>query len=108
MDIGGLHGTDEGWCLAGVVRHPDIKKGRRPKHNTQRKDLALNYQTVCERRVNSKYKNCEVLNSYWVGKDGKYYWYEVIMIDRNSPSIQKDSNYKNIAKKIGRVYRGLT
>ena len=32
----------------------------------------------------------EVLNSYWVGQDGKLKYYEVILVDGHHPSITSD------------------
>ena len=63
----------------GGARKIRPKSGRRPKAMgvtkfTRRKSL----QQIAEERVADKYPNCEVLNSYWVAKDGKYFWYEVI------------------------------
>ena len=87
-----------------------IRAGRRPKHFRRRKILAKNYQAVAEQRAAMKYPNCEVLNSYLVAKDGKYYWYEVILVDRAHPSIISDSRIAWIAssKHRGRASRGLT
>jgi len=51
------------------------KKGRRSKRMSIRKNLDMNYQQIAERRANAKFKNCEVLNSYQVAKDGRYFWY---------------------------------
>jgi len=84
--------------------------GRRSKRQTSRKDLNVSYQTIAEQRVASKYPNCEVLNSYYVAEDGKYYWYEVIMIDINSPSIKSDKilNWITKPQHTNRVARGLT
>ena len=87
-----------------------IRHGRRPKHARQRKVLDKSYQQVAEERANRKYKNCEVLNSYYLARDGRYIWYEVILVDRSSPSIKKDKQLSWVAKKNsrGRVFRGLT
>jgi len=52
--------------------------------------------------------NLEVLNSYWVGEDGRYKWFEVILVDRSHPAILSDPQLSQIAKQRGRVYRGLT
>lgn len=89
---------------------PDIKKGRRPRHSRQRLVLGKSYQRIAEERVARKYVNCEVLNSYWVAKDGKYYWYEVILVDKSHPAIKADKNKSWICgrKQTNRVYRGLT
>lgn len=82
--------------------------GRRPKTSRRTKIVGKNYQWVAEGRAVKKYTNCEVLNSYYVGQDGKYYWYEVILIDREHPNIRKDLNLRRVAKQRGRVHRGLT
>jgi len=84
--------------------------GRRSKRSSLRKDLNLSYQSVAEQRTAAKYPNCEVLNSYYVAEDGIYYWYEVILIDKNHPAIRSDSQLSWITgtKHTNRVFRGLT
>jgi len=94
--------------LRGGRKRPTIRAGRRSKHFGQRKDLDLNYQTVAERRAVQPYPNCEVLNSYYVGDDGKNIWYEAILVDRAHPAIVNDHKIGWIAKHRGRVNRGLT
>ena len=84
------------------------KRGRRPKKASYRKDLDKSYRQIAEERAARKYKNCEVLNSYEVGSDGKYYWFEVILVDRANPHIIADKNINWIISKKGRVFRGLT
>ncbi len=92
----------------GGRQNPQIRHPRRPKRMSRRKDLTTNYQQVCEQRAASKYQNCEVLNSYYVGEDGMHYWYEVILVDRANPSILADSKISWIFSHRGRVSRGLT
>tara|TARA_Y100000310_G_scaffold164872_1_gene164632 strand:- start:634 stop:1215 length:582 start_codon:yes stop_codon:yes gene_type:complete len=96
--------------IRGGRQRPIIKKGRKPRRFSRRKDLGLSYQAVAERRAVQKYPNLEVLNSYWVAKDGRYYWYEVILIDKMHPAVLADKRTKWIAEKqhTRRVYRGLT
>ena len=59
--------------LRGGRMRPQFKAGRRPKHSRRKKILNKNYAQIAEERANKSYSNCEVLNSYYVGKDGKYY-----------------------------------
>jgi len=92
----------------GGRQRPTIRKGRRSKAKTQRLDLKLSYQVVAEKRAGNHFPNCEVLNSYWIAKDGLHYWYEVILVDRSHPSILADKNIRWIANQRGRVERGLT
>lgn len=89
---------------------PKIRSGRRSKHNSQRLDLGMNYQHIAERRAASKYQNLEVLNSYFVSEDGKFKWFEVILVDKMHPAIQNDPHLGWIAEKQhrNRVFRGLT
>lgn len=84
------------------------KKGRKSTRMHTRKNLMMSYQWIAEERVVKHYPNCEVLNSYWVGKDGINYFFEVILIDRAHPQIQADEHLRNIAAQRGRVQRGLT
>lgn len=96
--------------LRGGRKRPKRKAGRRSKRQTIRKTLKMNYQWVAEQRVARKFPNLEVLNSYWVGKDGMHYFYEVILVDPNRPEIKADKNINWILSKKhkGRVFRGLT
>jgi len=92
--------------LRGGRQRPLIKSGRRSKHRRRVKILGMNYQWVAEQRANSKYPNCEVLNSYYLAKDGRYYWYEVILADREL--VSKYPSMEWLAYTKGRAYRGLT
>jgi large subunit ribosomal protein L15e len=84
--------------------------GRRSKRQARRKLLKQSYQWVAEQRAGRKYTNLEVLNSYWVGKDGMHYFYEVILVDPSHPQIKSDKDLKWICEPAnrGRVFRGLT
>lgn len=94
----------------GGKQRPKFKGGRRSKHMRRRMVLAKNYQQIAEERANKKFVNCEVLNSYEVAKDGRFYWYEIILVDKSHPAIKSDKNLKWLSEKqhTGRVYRGLT
>jgi large subunit ribosomal protein L15e len=85
-------------------------KGRRSKRLHTRKNLGMNYQWIAEQRVSRKFTNLEVLNSYLLGKDGVYYFYEVILIDPERPEIKNDPAFSWITKSgsKGRAFRGLT
>lgn len=77
--------------------------GRRPKRiGVTKYKLAKSLRLIAEERAARKFPNLEVLNSYWIWEDGRYKWFEVIMVDRNlHPEIQ-------LGKGRGRVFRGLT
>jgi len=85
------------------------RSGRKTGKLTVRKTLKMNYRWIAEQRAARK-TNLEVLNSYFLAKDGKHYWFEVILIDRNAPAIKTDEQLKWIAsrKHKGRAFRGLT
>lgn len=85
-------------------------KGRKSRKQTNRKTLKMSYQWVAEIRAVRKHKNLEVLNSYWIGKDGKYYYFEVIMVDPSKPEIMNDKKMRWIIKGENRMRaeRGLT
>jgi len=85
-------------------------RGRRSARQTIRKLLMMNYRWVAESRAARKFSNLEVLNSYLIGKDGKHYFFEIIMIDPERPEIKADKTISWIcsAKNRGRVFRGLT
>lgn len=94
----------------GGFKRPDIKGGKRPKASRQSMVGGKNYQRIAEERANKKYVNCEVMNSYLVAEDGKSQWYEIIMVDRDSPQVRadKDISWITTDKKHRRAYRGLT
>jgi len=96
--------------MRGGRKRPRVRTGRRSKRQTIRKTLMLNYKTVAEQRAGRRFKNLEVLNSYWVGQDGIYYFFEVILVDPNHPQIKSDPVLKWISSKKSkaRVFRGLT
>ena len=87
-----------------------IRKGRRSKRFGGKKIVKKSYQWITEERAVKKYPNCEVLNSYYVGEDGNYLWYEVILVDKAHPQILSDKNLNWISRPQhkGRVFRGLT
>lgn len=70
--------------------------------------LRLSTQGIAEMRASRHYPNCEVLNSYWVARDGRHKWYEVILVDRDNPVIKADPKISWIANQRGRANRGLT
>ena len=96
--------------IRGGHTRPKIRKGRRPKHFRQNLVLAKNYQQIAEERASRKFPNLEVLNSYFVAEDGKYRWFEIIMLDPQEPAIRTDKTLAWIANPDhrGRAFRGLT
>lgn len=83
-----------------------LKAGRKSSNTGRKQSLNKNYQAIAEEKASVEYPNLTVLNSYEVVGDGKHRWYEVILVDKESPSIQDD--LENLAEKSGRVERGLT
>jgi large subunit ribosomal protein L15e len=72
--------------------------------------MAKNTQRIAEERASKHFPNLEVLNSYWVGADGRHHFYEIILVDPHHPSIQNDPQIKWITKPKNkrRVQRGKT
>ena len=94
----------------GGRQREQIRKVRKSHSARQTKILSMNYQQVAEERAARKFPNMEVLNSYHVGKDGHHYWYEIIMVDKQSPSILADKHISWIASPAHtrRAFRGIT
>ncbi|MBI4177533.1 MAG: 50S ribosomal protein L15e [Candidatus Aenigmarchaeota archaeon] len=63
---------------------------------------------IAEEKASRIFKNMEVLNSYFVCKDGKQEWFEVILVDPQNPSIKADRALSSVASQRGRAERGLT
>ena len=95
----------------GSLRKPKIKGGRKPSAKGITKITAgKSIKRIAEERTAKRYPNMEVLNSYWIGDDGKQYFYEVILVDPVHPSIMKDPKINwisNVTSKR-RVLRGKT
>lgn len=105
-----------------VVYRVRVKRGGRKKplykginHGKPRNagihvPVKRNHQVIGELRVQRLCPNLTVLNSYWIGLDPNYKYYEVILVDpfnqviRNDPTI----NWVAQAKHQTRVYHGKT
>jgi len=87
-------------------QRPLIRKGRRSKHRRRKKVVGKSYQWIAEERVNDRYVNCEVLGSYYLFKDGKYIFFEVILGERELLKNYPEMGW--IKDSAGRAYRGIT
>jgi large subunit ribosomal protein L15e len=92
----------------GSRRRPTIRKGRKPRSMGLFFNPTERRQAIAERRVARDFPNLEVLNSYYVGEDGKYKFFEVIMVDKHHPVIKADKNINWIVNQRRRVFRGRT
>ena len=99
------------------VRRGGLRKGkvhmkRKPSRAGIKKiTMGKSIQRIAEERTSKRYPNLEVLNSYWVGEDGKNKFYEVIMVDPHHPAIKSDKQLSWIAEgnnHRGRAARGKT
>jgi large subunit ribosomal protein L15e len=83
----------------GGMRKQRPVSGRRPKHlGVIHIKQSISMRKVAERRVKEKFPNMEVLGSYYLYKDGNYFWYEIILADPNHPSISKDKEMRSRLK----------
>ncbi|MFH1133540.1 MAG: 50S ribosomal protein L15e [Nanoarchaeota archaeon] len=96
--------------IRGGHSRPAMRHGRRSKHMRRVMVLSKSYQWIAEERAAKKFVNCEVLNSYFVAKDGRHYWFEVIMVDKLHPAVLHDPALAWIAQgqHTRRAFRGLT
>lgn len=49
-------------------------------------------QSVAERRAAERFPNLKPLGSYFLYKDGKYAWYEVIFVDPHHPTVARNGD----------------
>jgi large subunit ribosomal protein L15e len=99
------------WVRRGTLRKPTIKGGRKPSAKGIKKITAgKSTKRIAEERTARHFPNMEVLNSYWVGKDGKHQFYEVILVDPVHHSVMKDTkiNWITDVSHKRRVLRGKT
>ena len=89
---------------------PKASGGRRPKRYTTRLTLRKSYQVIAQERAAKKFTNLTVLNSYYVAEDGKYLWYEIILVDPNHPVIKSDPKINWVVNKKhhSRAFTGKT
>jgi large subunit ribosomal protein L15e len=95
----------------GGRRKPRPMGGRKPKRRGLLKiTMAKSIRRIAEERVARRYPNLEVLNSYWIGEDGRHKYFEVILVDPQHPVIRADPKINWICDPAqrGRVFRGLT
>lgn len=92
----------------GLSKRPKPVRGRKPSKYGRFYAYAKSLQARAEERAARRFDNCEVLNSYYVGEDGEYKFYEAIMVDRNSFSTDSDKQLMQLTNQKNRVYRGLS
>ena len=87
-----------------------IRGRRTARMGMRRNTMGKSIQRMAEERASRRYTNLEVLNSYWVGEDGRSKWYEVILVDGNHPAIKSDAHLSWVSsgKNTGRAERGRT
>lgn len=87
-----------------------IRGRRTARMGMRRVTMAKSIQRIAEERASRKYPNMEVLNSYWVGEDGRSKFYEVILVDGHHPAIRSDAQLAWISEPShrGRAGRGKT
>ena len=92
----------------GNRKRETVSGGRRSAHSSTKKNIGKSLQSVCEERAARKYVNCEVLNSYPVAEDGRYSWFEIIMVDPTKIVSDKDLRWIVASQHTRRVFRGKT
>jgi large subunit ribosomal protein L15e len=90
----------------GGMRKQRPVSGRRPKHlGVVHIKQGISMQRVAERRVLESFPNMESLGSYYLHKDGRYFWYEVILADPYHPSISHDKEMRRRLKAFAKINR---
>lgn len=75
------------------------KGGRRPKHlGVVKIKKRISRMEIAELRVARKFPNLKVLNTYFLYRDGKYAWYECLLVDPNHPVVKRDAE---LMKRLG-------
>lgn len=95
----------------GGARKKRFRKGRRTaRMGVNKITRGKSLKRIAEERAARRFPNLEVLNSYYVGEDGRYKWFEVILVDPHHPVIKSDKNLNWICHPShrGRVFRGKT
>ena len=83
----------------------------KPVHQGIRKlKKARSHRSVAEEKIGRRCSNMRVLNSYWVGQDAAYKFFEVVLVDPAHTAIRRDPRINWIVneKHNKRELRGLT
>ena len=72
--------------------------------------FASTLRSIAESKIGRKVSNLRVLNSYWVGQDSTFKYFEVILVDPRHKAVRGDARINWICKGTGkhRENRGLT
>lgn len=104
----------EGYIVVRVrVKRGKRKTKKRPRGKKPGKSGMIfsrqkSLQLIAEERAGRKFKDeYEVLNSYFVGADGSYKFFEVILVKRGLLPLQKGRVFRALTYQ-GRKSRGLT
>ena len=75
----------------GGRRFPRPKAGRRQKRiGVVKRKGNINAKEIAINRAKDKFPNLYPMGAYYLAEDGRYYWFEVIMVDRSHPTIKAD------------------
>ncbi len=92
----------------GGLNRPRPRSGRRPKRmGVYGYSPHKSSQQIAEERASKKYPNMVVLGSYWVGEDGVYRWYEIVMADPEHPAIKNDPERMWISGYIRKIKKKI-
>merc|ERR1711872_355546 len=73
--------------------------GKPTHHGINQMKFQRSLQSIAEERVGRKIGSLRVLNSYWVGEDSTYKYYEVIMVDPAHTAIRRDPRIQWISRR---------
>ena len=94
----------------GRRKRPRADLGRKPAHSYRFVQPRASHRAKAEQKAARRYMNLEVLNSYLVGEDGNYKFFEVILVDVSNPSVKvkltKRRSFRGLTS-AGRKSRGL-
>jgi large subunit ribosomal protein L15e len=84
--------------------------GKPAGHGVNELKPSRNHRSVAEERVGRRCPALRVLNSYWVGQDSTFKFYEVILVDPFHAAIRRDPRINWICNAVHkhRELRGLT
>ncbi|KAL6460392.1 hypothetical protein MHYP_G00303580 [Metynnis hypsauchen] len=84
--------------------------GKPVHHGVNQIKFARSLQSVAEERAGRHCGGLRVLNSYWVGEDSTYKFFEVVLIDTFHKAIRRNPDTQWITKAVHkhREMRGLT
>ncbi|MFQ5711324.1 MAG: 50S ribosomal protein L15e [Candidatus Geothermarchaeales archaeon] len=82
----------------GLRKKPPTLGRRQKRMGISKIKRSKSMKRIAEERAQRDYRNLHLLGSYYVGEDGRYKWFECVLVDPHHPSIKSS---REVLRRIG-------